>query len=321
MSDLPKSVEIHEEGPREGFQAETRLFTAAERAGLIDALSACGLPQIQIGSFVSPTQVPNMANTEEVSRLIRRREGIRYTALWLNMKGFERALACPGLHVEGRLALYASDAFCRRNNGCSLEELYDRQREWLDRYESHGLAPERAGIMAAFGCNYQGEVPVAAVLDAVRFVVELCRGRGHALPAIYLADTMGWATPLEVKQRVGAVRDLVPEAEIGLHLHDTRGLGAANFYAGLEMGVRVFDASIAGLGGCPFAALKNLSSAGNVCTEDMAFMCEEMGIETGIDLEALIEAAHYAERLFGRPLAGRLMHSGSLQGFRAARAA
>lgn len=317
MSDLPKSVEIHEEGPREGFQTEKRLFSAAERAGLIDALSACGLAHIQIGSFVSPAQVPNMANTEEVARLIRRREGTRYTALWLNMKGFERALACPGLHVEGRLALYASDAFCRRNNGCSLEELYRRQHEWLDRYEAAGIAPRRAGIMAAFGCNYQGEVPLAAVLDAVRFVADLCRGRGHALPAIYLADTMGWATPQEVKRRVGAVRELVPEAEIGLHLHDTRGLGAANFYAGLEMGVRLFDASVAGLGGCPFAALKSLGSAGNVCTEDMVFMCEEMGIETGVDLEALIEAAQHAERLFGRPLAGRLMHSGSLGSFRA----
>jgi len=149
-----------------------------------------------------------------------------------------------------------------------------------------------------------------------RRLVDACADRGVPLPAVYLADTMGWANPEDIKRRIGAVREIVPQARIGLHLHDTRGLGGANVYAALQMGVELFDSSVAGLGGCPFAEHKTGSAAGNVCTEDMAFMCEELGIATGIDLEALVEASRLAERIIGRPLNGHLMHSGTLAAMR-----
>ncbi len=154
-------------------------------------------------------------------------------------------------------------------------------------------------------------------MDEVRFIIETRARQGHEPPIIVLDDTMGWADPLSVRRLVGAVREAYPDVDLALHLHDTRGLGGACFFAALEMGVRIFDASIGGLGGCPFARLTDTTAAGNICTEDMVFMCHELGIETGIDLEALIEAARMAERIVGRPLMGRVMHSGSLAGFRA----
>jgi len=155
-------------------------------------------------------------------------------------------------------------------------------------------------------------VPLSVVTDHIRWLVDACADRGVSLPAVYLADTMGWAHPEEIKRRIGAVREIVPDARIGLHLHDTRGVGGANVYAALQMGVRLFDSSVAGLGGCPFAGHKHGGAAGNICTEDMVFMCQELGIETGIDLEVLIEAARLAERIIGRALSGHVMHSGSL---------
>jgi len=316
MNDLPAVVEFHEEGPREGFQIEKRLYPVEDRARLVDALSETGVGEIQVASFVSPTLVPSMADAEELFARIQRREGVRYTAVWLNRRGFERAMATPGVHVSGKMVVYASDQFCRRNNHCSADEMKERQVDWLGMFDEYGLKLESAYILTAFGCNLEGEISLSRVADAVRFIVDICRSQGREVPAICLADTVGWANPEEVKRRVGAVRELAPEARVGLHLHDTRGVGAANFYAALEMGVDLFDSSVAGLGGCPFAAVKDHRAAGNVCTEDMVFMCHELGIETGIDLEKMIEAARLAEEIIGRPLPGKIMHSGSLSTFR-----
>lgn len=314
MSDLPRRVEFHEEGPREGFQIEKEIYPLAKRAALVDALSASGLAQIQVASFVSPKQVPQMADAAELFQAIRRRPGVRYTALWLNENGFSRARAVPQVNLDGKLLFYTTDEFSRRNNNCSAGEMRDRQTGWIDRYREAGIAVEQAYIMTAFGCNFTGDVPLSAVTDVVKWLIEVCAQRRLPLPRLYLADTMGWANPELVKRAVGAVRELAPGARLGLHLHDTRGLGAANIYAALEMGVDLFDSSVAGLGGCPFAGHK--AAAGNVCTEDMVFMCHELGIETGIDLDALIEAARLAEDIIGRPLAGRVMHSGSLASYR-----
>jgi len=310
MSDLPKRVEFHEEGPREGFQIEKRSYPIADRAALIDALAATGLPQIQVGSFVSPKAVPVMADIAELFAMIKRRPGVRYTALWLNEAGFRRASATPGVDLDGKILLYTTEVFSQKNNNCTVAEMRDRQAAWVDLYLGAGIPFESAYILTAFGCNYQGEVPLSSVLDAARFVIDLARSRNCPVPTLILADTVGWANPEAIKRRIGAVRELAPEARIGLHLHDTRGLGAANFYAALEMGVEMFDSSVGGLGGCPFANHANSHGAGNICTEDMVLMCEEMGIETGIDLDALIEAALLAEKVIGRPLAGKLMHSG-----------
>ena len=316
MSDLPKFVEFHEEGPREGFQSEKRLYPLAERAALVDALSATGLSQIQVASFVNPKTVPAMADAAELYAAIKRRKGVRHTALWLNEKGFEQAAATPGVDLDGKMILYTTDAFCLANNNCTVAEQRERQVGWIEAYDRHGVALELAYILTSFGCHFEGNVALDAVLDSVRFLVELCARTKRPMPKVYLADTVGWANPDEVKRRIAAVRELAPEARVGLHLHDTRGLGGANVYAALQMGVDLFDASVAGLGGCPFSSQADMSAAGNICTEDMVLMCEELGIETGIDIDALIEAARLAERIIGRPLMGRTMHSGSLRSIR-----
>jgi isopropylmalate/homocitrate/citramalate synthase len=307
---LPATVEFHEEGPREGFQMESGRYSLAARAELIEALAAAGLKQIQVGSFVSPRAVPQMADTADLFAAIHKRPGTRYTALWLNDNGFERARACDQVDLDGKVMFYTSEAFAQSNNNCGVREMRDRQLGWIDRYRALGIPFEQAYVMTAFGCNLGGPVPVSAITDLLRWLRDVCAERKIPLPAIYLADTMGWGNPEEIKRRIGAVRELLPEAPIGLHLHDTRGLGGANVYAALQMGVRLFDSSIAGLGGCPFAGHKYGGAAGNICTEDMAFLCAELGIETGLDLDALIEAARLAERIIGRPLAGRVMHSG-----------
>ena len=316
MSDMPKFVEFHEEGPREGFQIEPVTHPLKRRAALINSLSETGLKQIQVGSFVSPKVVPTMADTAELFAAIKPKAGIDYTALWLNKKGFMLAGEVPQVDMDARLLFYTTDAFSQANNNCTATEMRDRQVEWLDLYLQQGLAPAGAYIMTAFGCNFGGPVPIEAVTDLVKWIIDLCAARKVPMPAIYLADTVGWANPEDMKRRIGAVRELAPDARIGLHLHDTRGLGAANVYAALQMGVDLFDSSVAGLGGCPFAGHGSATSAGNICTEDMVFLCEEMGIETGIDLDALIESAQLAEDIIGRPLNGRIMHAGSLAKYR-----
>jgi hydroxymethylglutaryl-CoA lyase len=320
MTDLPKSVEIVEEGPREGFQFEPRLVPTARKIELIEALAATGLSTIQAVSFVSPKCVPGWADADQVVDGLRPRSGVAYTGLWLNEQGLERALAHRHkLTLEGSVSMCASEPFLQRNQNRDFAENDRVQSRQIALCQEHGVPVERLSVMAAFGCNFAGEVPVATVLEVTERGDRIAAAHGLAIRRIALADTMAWAVPLEIKRRVGAVRERWPEAEISLHLHDTRGQGIACAYAGLEMGVRHFDAAVAGLGGCPFAG--HQGAAGNVCTEDLVFMCEEMGLETGVDLERLIEVAKLAEAIVGHPLPGAVMHGGSLARFRRARAA
>jgi hydroxymethylglutaryl-CoA lyase len=311
MSDLPKSVIFHEEGPREGFQIEKNLYPLAQRIELIDALAAAGLSQVQVGSFVKA--VPAMADIEQLFAGITPRENVRYTALWLNEAGFRRAQSTPNVDLSAYLMLYTTDALSLRNNNCTKAEQRERQKRWVTWYQDAGLPIESAYVVTAFGCGFEGDVPLSVMLDAVKYIVSLAGEYRFPVPRIILADTVGWANPEDIRRRIGAVREMLPDAKLGLHLHDTRGIGAANFYAALEMGVDLFDSSVAGLGGCPFANHANSQGAGNVCTEDMVFMCEEMGIATSVDLDRLIEAALLAERIIGRPLTGKLMHAGRLK--------
>jgi hydroxymethylglutaryl-CoA lyase len=313
MNDLPKAVIFHEEGPREGFQMEKQLFPLQGRIELIDALSQSGLRQIQVGSFVNPKAVPTMADIDQLFAGIKKRDGVRYTGLWLNETGFRKAIATPQVDISAYLMFYTTDALSLRNNNCTALEMRDRQAKWIDMYRDAGAPIESAYIVTAFGCNLQGEVPLSDTVDVARHIVALASAHHFPVPRIILADTVGWANPEDIKRRVGAVRNLAPDVKIGLHLHDTRGMGAANVYAALQMGVDLFDSSVAGLGGCPFAAHANAHGAGNICTEDMVHMCEEMGIATGIDLDALLQAALIAERVIGRPLAGKMMHAGRLK--------
>lgn len=317
MTDFPTFVEFREEGPREGFQIEPTIHPIEQRAAFIDALSETGLKRIQVGSFVNPTVVPQMADTPELFARINRAKDVEYTALWLNERGFRKALTVPGIHIDARLLFYASDAFSRHNNNCSADVMRDRQRDWMTLYRDCGFTVDSAYVMAAFGCNFEGAVPRDRVIDTFRWILDLCEEFGVPVPNFILADTMGWGTPEEVKRLVAAVRELAPSARIGMHIHDTRGLGLANLYAALSMGVDLFESSVAGLGGCPFAGHGNRRAAGNVCTEDAVFLCHEMGIETGIDLEKLIDAAQLAQKVLDAPLMGRVMHSGGLDAYRA----
>jgi hydroxymethylglutaryl-CoA lyase len=316
MASLPARVEIHEEGPREGFQIERPGFSIADRAALIEALADSGLKQIQVASFVSPKRVPQMADAAELFAAVRRRPGVRYTGLWLNEQGFERALATASVDLVGGLFFYASDAFSRQNNGRGADEIAQEQRRWVARYRDAGLPIESAYVMTAFGCNIEGDISEEQLLRPLRFIAQLERDEGFRLGKLYLADTVGYGNPASVRRRVELAREVLPHARIGLHLHDTRGIGMANALAALEIGVDLFDASVAGLGGCPFCGNAHGGAAGNICTEDLVFLCESLGIATGIDLERLIEAARLAERIVGRRLDGRLMHSGVPSGWK-----
>ena len=171
-------------------------------------------------------------------------------------------------------------------------------------------------MMTAFGCNYEGEIAPETVRDRVAMILDIAAERDVKLNTMMLADTVGWANPEAISSVVGLIRERWPELQLGLHLHDTRGIAMANALRGLEMGVQVFDAACAGLGGCPFAGHKG--AAGNICTEDLVFLCHELGIETGVDLDALIESARLAESILGRQLPGKIMHSGSLRQYRQA---
>ncbi|HKA80824.1 MAG TPA: hydroxymethylglutaryl-CoA lyase [Xanthobacteraceae bacterium] len=312
---LPKRVQIYEEGPREGFQIEKGPIATARKIELIDALSKTGLRHIQIVSFVDPRRVPGMADAEEVVRGITPAAGVTYTGLWLNDRGFERAVATGRLDIKGTLVLCGSETFLKRNQNRTCAEQLAAQTELARRYRERGLPIERGLIMAAFGCNFEGEVPPARIADLAGQILAIAEGQGVALDYLSLADTMGWATPEGIKRVVGAVREKFPTLELALHLHDTRGMGIANAYAGIEMGITRFDAAVAGLGGCPFAG--HAGAAGNVCSEDLVFMCEEMGIETGIDLDTLIGCARLAEDIVGHPLPGSVMKGGSLGRLRA----
>lgn len=313
MADLPASVTLHEEGPREGFQIESSNIPTARKVAFIEALAQTGVRQIDCVSFVNPQRVPGMADAAEVAAQIRKRDGVRYTGLWLNTKGLMRALETP-LDIVGAIRLTASETFCVKNTGMDIAQTVEEQRRWLDVYREKGIPVEWGYVMTAFGCNFEGYIDPRKVVSMVGQVLELAAESAVSLRGVYLADTVGWGTPLSVERAIGAVRDRWPDLAIGLHLHDTRGTGLANAYAALRLGVRQFDTTCAGLGGCPFAGHKG--AAGNICTEDMVFMCDEMGVATGIDLEKLIECAHMAEEIVGHPLPGKVMRGGSLARYR-----
>ena len=315
MSDLPAAVHITEEGPREGFQIEKGPIPTARKIELIDALAQTGLDRIQVASFVNPKNVPGMVDAEDVVRGIALKPGVAYTALWLNEKGFQRALGFSDrLTNTGTIQLCASEKFSIRNQNRTAAQQLAGQHALVDMYKAAGIPVERGSIMAAFGCNFEGDIPVSRVVALTQQIIDVAAEHGVTLQYITLADTMAWATPLAIKRTVGALRERWPDLDVALHLHDTRGMAIANAYAGLEMGVTRFDAAVAGLGGCPFAG--HAGAAGNVCTEDMVFLCEEMGIKTGIDLDALIACAKLAEDIVGHPLPGAVMKGGTLKRFR-----
>jgi isopropylmalate/homocitrate/citramalate synthase len=315
MTDLPSHVEIHEEGPREGFQIEPGPITTADKVRLIEALAETGLGHIQVCSFVNPRLVPGWADAEAVVEGFKAKPGVGYTALWFNASGLERALKFRDkLAIAGSIALSASEAFSRKNLNRSHAENLEAMRKQSSLHLSKGVPVGRIGVMAAFGCNYQGDIAPAQVIRTLEDGLAIAADTGAQIELFSLADTMGWATPARIERVLGEVRSRWPEMQLSLHLHDTRGLAVANAHAGLRMGVNRFDSTVGGLGGCPFAGQKG--AAGNICTEELVLLCEEMGIRTGVDLDRLIEVGRMAEVIVGHQLPSELIHAGSLDAFR-----
>jgi hydroxymethylglutaryl-CoA lyase len=315
MTDLPATVEIREEGPREGFQIEPGPIPTDRKAALIDALAGTGLRQIQVCSFVSAKLVPGWADADAVVAAITPPLGVAFTALWFNDKGLARALAFRDkLKLYGSISFAASEAFSRKNLNRDRAGQIEAMRALTRLHQDAGVPVTRISIQAAFGCNYAGDVAPAQVVQAVTDGMEIAAEAGATITEITLADTMGWGTPPRIERGVGAVRERWPDAPIALHLHDTRGLGIANAAAGLRLGVTRYDTTGGGLGGCPFAGQSG--APGNICTEELVLLCEEMGIATGVDLDALITAGHLAEEIVGHRLPSALLRSGPLATFR-----
>ena len=315
MSDLPSTVEIHEEGPREGFQIEPGPISTVDKVKLIDALSKTGLKHIQACSFVNPRLVPGWADAEKVVESFEANENVEYTGLYFNGNGLDRALAFKDkLTISGSISLTASEGFTKKNlNRTHAENMAAMERHVMSHLEL-GIPVNRIGVMAAFGCNYQGDISPATVIKTLEDGMQIAAKTGAEITLFSLADTMGWAAPHRIERVVGEVRNVWPDMTISLHLHDTRGLAIANAYSALKMGVRQFDSTVGGLGGCPFAGQPK--AAGNICTEELVLLCEELGIATGVDLDQLIEVGRLAEDIVGHQLPGELIHAGSLDAFR-----
>jgi hydroxymethylglutaryl-CoA lyase/(R)-citramalyl-CoA lyase len=291
------TVVICDVGPRDGLQNEPKQLAPEVRAELVNRLAGAGLPRIEAVSFVNPERVPQMAGAEEVVAAIDREPGVVYAGLALNEKGYDRLLA-TGLD-EVHYAFAATETFNQRNSNASVEDSVRAAERIVERAHADGIRAT-VTIGAAFGCPFEGAVDPGYVFELAE---RLARSGADE---IVFADTIGVAVPRMVKQLVGrAVSELVNP--IGIHLHNTRNTGFANAYAALEDGVELFDASVAGIGGCPFAP----KATGNICTEDLVYLLAGEGIETGIDLDALIGIAEWLEGLLGRQLPGQVYRAGA----------
>lgn len=306
---MMRSVEIVDVGPRDGLQMEPGVMPTAAKIEFIERLIAAGLRRLEVASFVNPKKVPQMADAEQVLAGLSRRSDVHYIGLVLNRRGFDRAQAA-GCNEVG-MAVVASDTFNRRNQGVSTDESIDA---WLDIAESARAAGIRAQVTvsAAFGCPFEGEMPVERVVDVVR------RCAAVQPFEIAIADTIGVGVPTQVTAVVEAVGAVLPAGtRLRAHFHNTRNTGLANAYAALQAGVATLDASTGGIGGCPFAP----AATGNIPTEDLVYMLERGGIATGIDLDALIATGKWLQETLGRPVPGMLVKAGNFPGAKASRAA
>ncbi|HEX8785542.1 MAG TPA: hydroxymethylglutaryl-CoA lyase [Telluria sp.] len=284
---LPKQVKIVEVGPRDGLQNEKEAVSAAVKIELVDRLSRAGFLNIEAASFVSPKWVPQMATSQEVMAGITRRPGTIYSALTPNMQGFEAALAAKADEVV--IFGSASEAFSQRNINCSIAESIARFEPVAAAAKAKGLRL-RGSISCSFGCPYQGEVPLESVADVVR------RMRDLGCDEIDIADTIGVATPRKTQAVMETAAQAFALERIAGHFHDTYGQALANIYASLEVGVAIFHSSVSGLGGCPYAK----GATGNVATEDVLYMMNGLGIETGIDLDQVVDAGAFISQQLGR---------------------
>lgn len=287
MASLPTSVKLVEVGPRDGLQNEASPVSVADRVALIDRLSATGLGAIEVGSFVSPKAVPQMANTDQVLAQIQQKEGVSYPVLVPNMKGYEAAKGAGAREIAVFIA--ASESFSQRNINCAIAESLTRL-EPVCVAAINDQIRVRGYISCVLGCPYDGDV------DGRQVATLAAQLKALGCYEISLGDTIGVGTPAKARDLVELVAAHVPIEKIAVHFHDTYGQALANILAALNAGVSVVDSAVAGLGGCPFAA----GATGNVATEDVLYMLDGMGIETGVDLSALVEAGQFIARLLGR---------------------
>lgn len=294
---LPGRVSLVDVGPRDGLQNESRLVAAADKIALVHRLQAAGLRDIEVTSFVSPRWVPQMADHAEVLAGIDRPPGVRHSVLVPNLRGLETALAGEPARWPDEIVVFgaASEAFSRRNINCSIAESIERFAPVAAAALEAGIKV-RGAISCALGCPYEGEIHP----DAVELVVRLMREIG--VQHVGVADTIGTGTPRRVQAALERALRHYPVEEVSGHFHDTYGQSLANIYASLELGVSRFDTSVAGLGGCPYAQ----GASGNVATEDVVFMLNGLGVETGIDLDTLVHAGAFISGLLGRRPASRV---------------
>jgi hydroxymethylglutaryl-CoA lyase len=292
MTTLPKKVKIVEVGPRDGLQNEKESVSAEIKIALVDMLSSAGFANVEAASFVSPKWVPQMATSADVMAGIKRRAGTIYSALTPNMQGFEAALAAKADEVL--IFGSASEAFSQKNINCSIEESISRFEGVAKAAKDNGLRL-RGSISCSFGCPYQGDVPE----DAVAYMVGRMRDLG--CDEIDIADTIGVSTARKTQSVMLRAAKEFQINRIAGHFHDTYGQALANIYASMEVGVEIFHSSVAGLGGCPYAK----GATGNVATEDVLFLMQGLGVETGIDLDIVVDAGQFISQHLGRKAASR----------------
>lgn len=296
MSD-PDRVRLVEVGPRDGLQNEAAPVPVALRVALIDQLSAAGFRHIETGSFVSPKWVPQMADSDQVLNMIQRHPGVTYAALTPNLRGLETAMQAGADEVAVFAA--ASETFTRKNVNCSIQESLQRFEPVLEQAQQNGIQV-RGYVSTVLGCPYEGEIALSKVVEICRALFEM------GCYEISLGDTIGVGTPRRAQAMLEAVAAEIPMRQLAVHFHDTYGQALANIHACLELGISVIDSSIAGLGGCPYAS----GASGNVATEDLLYMLHGMGIETGISLDATIEAGNSLTASIGIPNRSRVAMTG-----------
>ena len=293
---MPSRVNVVEVGPRDGLQNETARIATADKIAFVDRLSAAGCPVVEVSAFVSPKWVPQMADAADVFAGITRRPGTRYTALVPNLAGLERAHAAG----VGEVAIFAasSESFSRKNINQTIAESLETYRSVCDRAATLGIEV-RGYLSTAFGCPFEGEVDPRRVAEVAEALINM------GAFEVAVSDTIGIAHPGQVPQVVGAVAERVPIERIALHFHDTRGTALANVLASLDLGITTFDSSAGGLGGCPYAP----GATGNLATEDLLYMLHGLGIDTGIDLDGVIEATAALAPHVGHAPASRYFHA------------
>lgn len=292
MSGRPSAVSVVEVGPRDGLQNEAANVPTADKIAFVDLLTAARLPAIEVTAFVNPRRVPQMADAAEVFAGIRRNPAIRYAALVPNVLGLERASSAGVTEIA--IFAAASESFSRSNINQGIDASLETYRDVCSLAAEHGI-PVRGYVSTAFGCPFEGNVSPAAAARVAAALIDM------GAFEVAVSDTIGIAHPGQVPRVIDAVAERVPLDRIALHFHDTRGTALANVLAAMDLGITTFDASAGGLGGCPYAP----GATGNLATEDLIYMLDGLGIETGVDLHALLEACRFIESRVGHPLPSR----------------